>query len=96
MNLKFRYACQGATYGPSLSFIIDKISFHENKEKRITLQKIVKLLNSMHEVSKVEIIKKYEGRRIIDAILKIHPSDSFIITMIENNKLTKRSQNTHI
>ena len=92
LNLKFRYASKGATYNPSLSYLVDKINFHEHKEKRITLQKVSKLLESMPEISDVVIEKKFDGRKIVDAILHIHPSQDFINTMIENNQLTKRTE----
>ena len=92
LNLKFRYASKGATYNPSLSYLVDKINFHEHKEKRITLQKVTKLLESMPEISEVVIEKKFDGRKIVDAILHIHPSQDFINTMIENNQLTKRTE----
>lgn len=91
-NLKFRYAAKWAAYSPSLSYLIDKINFHENKEKRITLQKVIQLIESMHEVSKVEIEKRFNGRKLTDAILHIYPSESFVSTMITNNRLTKRTQ----
>ncbi|QUI62498.1 hypothetical protein GSF04_08205 [Pseudoalteromonas sp. A22] len=96
LNLKFRYASENATYNPSLNYLIEKINFNEHKEKRITLQKITKLLEAMPEISKVEIKKKYEGRKIIDAILNIYPSKQFISTMIENNQLTKRTEKAFI
>lgn len=95
-NLRFRYASSGATYSPSLSFLVEKTNFHANKEKRITLQKMVTILEGMHEVSHVEVEKKLQGRKILDAILHIHPSDSFIQTMIANNRLTKRTQDALI
>lgn len=44
----------------------------------------------MHEVEKVVVDKKYNGKKITDAILHIYPSSIFINTMIENNKLTRR------
>ncbi|WP_462179395.1 hypothetical protein [Pseudoalteromonas gelatinilytica] len=53
LNLKFRYASEKATYNPSLNYLIEKINFNEHKEKRITLQKITKLLEVMPEISKV-------------------------------------------
>ena len=46
----------------------------------------------MHEVSKVEIEKRFNGRKLTDAILHIYPSESFVSTMITNNRLTKRTQ----
>lgn len=46
----------------------------------------------MHEVSKVEIEKRFNGRKLTDAILHIYPSESFVNTMITNNRLTKRTQ----
>ncbi len=63
--MKFRYAKKGATFSPSLSYIVDKISFHEYKEMRVTLRKVVEIINSMHEVEKVVVDKKLEGRKII-------------------------------
>ncbi|WP_125780985.1 hypothetical protein [Pseudoalteromonas rubra] len=96
LNLKFRYASEKATYNPSLSYLVEKINFNEHKEKRITLQKITKLLESMPEISRVEVKRKLQGRRIVDAILNIYPSKAFITTMIENNQLTKRTEKAFI
>lgn len=89
-NLRFRYAGHESSFSPSLSYLIEKMAFHENKEKRITLQKVVKIVESMHEVEKVVVEKKYNGKKITDAILHIYPSSVFIETMIENNKLSRR------
>lgn len=89
-NLRFRYAGHESSFSPSLSYLIEKMAFHENKEKRITLQKVVKIVESMHEVEKVVVEKKYSGKKITDAILHIYPSSVFIETMIENNKLSRR------
>ena len=89
-NLKFRYAGHESSFSPSLSYLIEKMNFHENKEKRITLQKIVKIIEGMHEIDRVVVDKKYNGKKITDAILHIYPSSTFISTMIENNKLTRR------
>lgn len=89
-NLKFRYAGHESSYSPSLSYLIEKMNFHENKEKRITLQKVVKIIEGMQEIDRVVVDKKYSGKKIIDAILHIYPSSFFIETMIENNKLTRR------
>lgn len=89
-NLKFRYAGKESSFSPSLSYLIEKMAFHENKEKRITLQKVVKIVESMHEVEKVVVEKKYNGKKITDAILHIYPSSTFINTMIESNKLWRR------
>ena len=51
----------------------------------------MKILEAMHEVQKVEIEKRYEGRKVVDAIFKIYPTKNFICMMIENNKATKRT-----
>lgn len=91
-NVKFRYAGRESSFSPSLSYLIEKMAFHENKEKRITLQKVVKIVESMHEVEKVVVDKMYNGKKITDAILHIYPSPTFIETMIENNKLSRRAK----
>ena len=90
LNTKFTYASKGRSYSPSLSFLVERIGFIENKEKRITLQKMVKVLNALEEIDRVEVDKKYDGRKIVDAIIHIYPTDEFISEMIENNKLRKR------
>ena len=90
LNLKFIYASKNKAYSPSLTLLIEKLGFIENKEKRITLQKMVKLVSSLDEVERVEVDKKYDGRKIIDAILHIYPTEDFISEMIENNKLRSR------
>ena len=93
LNIRFRYASEhGKPYSPSLNKIIDEIDFIENKQKRITLQKIVDILGKMREVDNVVIDKKFEGRKIVDAILHIYPSNEFVKIMIENNKITKRAK----
>jgi len=90
LNLKFRFASKNSPpYSPSLSLIISKIDFNESKEKRITLQKVVKIIEGMHEV---EVDRTIVDRKIVDAIIHIYPTDSFIETMIQNNKLTKRTK----
>ncbi len=92
LNLKFRYATQGGHYNPSLTFLIHHLGFVEHKEKRITLQKITKIIENLHEVERVEVEKKYEGRKIVDAVFKIFPTKDFTSIMIENNKATKRTK----
>jgi len=91
LNMKFRYASRGMKYSPSIDKLVREIQFVEHKEKRITLQKVVTLLEKMHEVDRVVLEKKYEGRKLIGAIVHIFASDSFIQTMIDNNALTKRT-----
>jgi len=92
LNLKFRYATQGAHYNPSLNFLINYLDFLQFKEKRTTLQRITKIIESMHEIEKVVVDKKYEGRKIIDAIFYIYPKQEFISMIIENNKSKKRTE----
>ena len=93
LNMRFKYASEnGKPYSPSLNKIIQEIDFVENTQKRITLQKIVGILKKMHEVEKVIIDKKFDGKKIIDAILYIYPTSEFIKIIIENNKATKRTK----
>ena len=93
LNMRFKYASEkGRPYSPSLNKIVHEIDFVENKQKRITLQKIVSILEKMHEVERVVVEKKLDGRKIIDAILHIYPTSEFVSTMIENNKATKRTK----
>ena len=92
LNLKFRYATQGAHYNPSLSFLINHLDFIESKQTKINLQRMTKIIESFHEVEKVDIERVFEGRNLIDAIFKIYPTNDFISIMIENNKATKRTK----
>jgi hypothetical protein len=93
LNMRFKYASEnGRPYSPSLTKLIQEIDFIENKYKRISLQKIVTILEKMHEVERVDIDKKFEGRKLIDAILHIHATSEFSSMMIENNKMTKRTK----
>lgn len=89
LNTNFRYAEKNKTFNPNLNTLIERISYIENKVKRITLFKIIKILENMHEVSKVEYEVIKEGRKIVDAKLKIFPSERFVSTMIINNKIDK-------
>lgn len=91
LNLKFRYATQGGHYNPSLNFLMHHLGFVQSKETRTNLQRMTKIIEAMHEVERVEIEKKYEGRKIMGAIFKIYPTKDFISIMIENNKATKRT-----
>lgn len=92
LNLKFRYAAKGNCYNPSLSFLIDQIGFIPSKEIRTTLQRMVKELEKLEEVELFETEKVYDGRKLIDAKFKIYASESFISSIIENNKLSKRTK----
>tara|TARA_B100000780_G_scaffold254476_1_gene202616 strand:+ start:1265 stop:2389 length:1125 start_codon:yes stop_codon:yes gene_type:complete len=96
LNLRFRYASKGASYTAFLSFLIDAIDFVESKQKRTTLQRMVKELEKMDEVEHLDIEKVYDGRRLIDAKISIHASENFVSTMIENNKLSKRTKTSLI
>ena len=92
LNLKFRYATQGAHYNPSLSFLINHLDFVESKLIKTNMERITKIIEGLHEVEKVELEKKYDGRKIIDVVFKIYPTNDFISIMIENNKATKRTK----
>ncbi len=46
----------------------------------------------MPEIREIVVEKRFDGRKIVDAILHIHLSQDFINTMIENNQLTKRTE----
>jgi len=93
LNIKFRFATQGSHYNPSLNFLIHHLDFNQSKQKRITLSRITKIINGLHEVEKVEVKKIVEGRKIVDAIFYIYPTKEFVSIMIENNKATKIKQN---
>ena len=92
LNLKFRYAKKEAHYNPSLSFLISHLDFIKSKKTKINLQIMTKIIESFHEVEKVDIERFFEGRNIIDAIFKIYPTNDFISIMIENNKAKKRTE----
>jgi hypothetical protein len=92
LNIKFRQAKKGYHYNPSLSFLIEHLDFQEFQHKRTTLQRITKIIESLHEVEKVGVKKILEGRKIADAIFYIYPTQNFINTMIENNKATKNKK----
>ena len=51
---------------------------------------MTKIIRAMHEVERLVVEKKYEGRKVVDAIFNIYPTKEFISMMIENNKATKR------
>ena len=93
LNIKFRYAQTWATYNPSLTYLIKAIWFKESSSKRKTLFRIKKLLESVVEIDRVEVEKKMEGRKFIEAYFSIYPSSYFVSTMIDNNKRTKRIEN---
>ncbi|HBS26461.1 MAG TPA: hypothetical protein DD827_04935 [Gammaproteobacteria bacterium] len=96
LNLYFRFAKRGAFYNISMARLIEKIDFREYPTKRMTMFKLVKLIESLHEVREVVSIPKKDGRKIVGAVFHIFPSDSFIQSMIEANKLHKRTQNALI
>ncbi|NVK30131.1 MAG: hypothetical protein HWE20_03945 [Gammaproteobacteria bacterium] len=93
LNTKFRYAAPGRSYSISLTALVEKMSFNESPQKRTTIQRIKKLLESMHEVEKVTVEPIKEGRKIVDAMFHIAPSASFIQTMLRNNTQRKKIEN---
>lgn len=93
INLKFRYASRGTCYSPSLSFLVQQIDFKESKDKRTTLQRMLKELNKLEEIQPiqaVEVEKIFDGKRLVDAKFHIYATDDFISETIENNALSKR------
>lgn len=92
LNLKFRYATQGGHYNPSLTFLMHHLGFVQSQKTKTNMERMTKIIESLHEVERVEIEKKYDGRKIIDAIFKIYPTKDFTSIMIENNKATKRTK----
>jgi hypothetical protein len=92
LHLKFRYAKKGAFYNPSLSLLMEKIGFTEYSEMRLALRRMTELLKSLPEVDHVDVIQKKEGRKIVDAVYHIFPSESFISSIIEANQLNKRAK----
>ena len=90
--MNFRYAIAGRIYNPSLTFLIEKLEIDKNMNKRTALHTISRVLNKMNEVENVEVEKTYNGKKLEDAIFKIHPSKEFVSLVIHNNRLTKRAQ----
>lgn len=96
LHLKFRYAKKGAFYNPSLSLLMEKIGFNEYSQIRDALRRMTELLQSLPEVDHVDVIQKKEGKKIVDAVYHIFPSESFISSIIEANQLNKRAKNALI
>ena len=96
LHLKFRYAKKGAFYNPSLSLLMEKIGFNEYSQMRDALRRMTELLESLPEVDHVDVIQKKEGKKIVDAVYHIFPSESFISSIIEANQLNKRAKNALI
>ncbi len=92
LNMNFRYATENSVYNPSLDFLIEKLGISKDTNKRTTLQMVVRILEKMQEVEKIEVEKKYSGKKLENAIFKIYPSKEFVSVMINNNKLTKRTK----
>jgi hypothetical protein len=92
LHLKFRYAKKGAFYNPSLSLLMEKIGFNEYSQMRDALRRMTELLESLPEVDHVDVIQKKEGKKIVDAVYHIFPSESFVTSMIESNTLNKRAK----
>ena len=91
LNLKFRYATQGGHYNPSLNFLMHHLGFVQSQKTKTNMERMTKIIEAMHEIERVEIEKRFEGRKLVDAIFKIYPTKDFISMMIENNKATKRT-----
>lgn len=92
LNMNFRYATENSVYNPSLDFLIEKLGISKDTNKRTTLQMVVRILEKMQEVEKIEVEKKYSGKKLENATFKIYPSKEFVSVMINNNKLTKRTK----
>ncbi|CAB5504877.1 hypothetical protein AZO1586R_1825, partial [Bathymodiolus azoricus thioautotrophic gill symbiont] len=92
LNMNFRYATENSVYNPSLDFLIEKLGISKDTNKRTALQMVVRILEKMQEVEKIEVEKKYSGKKLENAIFKIYPSKEFVSVMINNNKLTKRTK----
>lgn len=93
LNLKFRYAKRGAFYNPSLSLLIEKIGLSDYRTVRDAMRRMTQLLESLTEVERVDVFPKKEGRKIVGAVFHIYPSEVFVQSMIEANKLNKRAKN---
>lgn len=93
LNMKFRYARRGSFYSPSFSLLAEKIGFGEYANKRDAIRKMKQLLESLSEVEYVLMETKKEGRKVVDAVFQIAPSDQFIDSIIEANKLNRRAKN---
>ena len=92
LNMKFRYASRlGRPYSPSLTYLIEKIGFHQFARVTETIRKVTALIESLPEVSSVKVKKITEGRKVIGANFDIYPSDEFVQSMIQSNRLKKRA-----
>lgn len=92
LNMKFRYARRGSFYNPSFSLLAEKIGFGEYANKRDAIRKMKQLLEGLSEVEYVLMETKKEGRKVVDAVFQIAPSDQFIDSIIEANKLNRRAK----
>ena len=92
---KFLYAQKGRTYHVSLDNLVERLSFNLSAQPRTTIQRLTKIITSLHEVEKVIVKPIKDGRKIVDANFEIYPSELFIKTMIANNT-KKKHINNHI
>ena len=96
LNMKFRYARRGSFYNPSFSLLAEKIGFGEYANKRDAIRKMKQLLESLSEIEYVLIETKKEGRKVVDAVFQIAPSNQFVDSIIEANKLNRRAKDALI
>lgn len=96
LNMKFRYARRGSFYNPSFSLLAEKIGFGEYANKRDAIRKMKQLLEGLSEVEYVLMETKKEGRKVVDAVYQIAPSDQFIDSIIEANRLNRRAKDAII
>ena len=92
LNMKFRYARRGSFYNPSFSLLAEKIDFGGYANKRDAIRKMKQILESLSEVEYVLMETKKEGRKVVDAVFQIAPSNKFIDSIIEANKLNRRAK----
>lgn len=93
LNMKFRYAQKGSFYSPSYTLLAEKIGFGEYKDRRVAIHKLKGILEGLSEVEYVLLEMKKDGRKIVDAIYHIAPSEEFISSIIGTNKLNRRVKN---
>ena len=94
LNMKFRYAGRGGRpYSPSLSYLVEKLNFHQSKRVSETIRHMTDLIESMDEVKGVIVHKVKDGRKVVGARFDIYPSETFVQSIIKNNKLRKRTEN---
>ena len=97
LNLKFRYAKRGSFFSPSHSYLKEYLSFGTYANFRDEVRAMKKLLTSADEVQYVHTRSpKKNGRKIVDIVYDIAPSDPFISSIIEANRLNRRAKDALI